>query len=1000
QRALDEVKNNKEQEINDKEQEIENTAADDENLAELENDLEHLQDEYDELQSADDLLTRLGYGIEEFDEYDNGESLETIVDLVNQLDSAFVDIPTGYGRGISDLNDTIKNWRESPANPDNGLVGKCFEPTDEETLLDIVATDGFKKWFRPEKVASELKESRLLPKVWYRGLSGVSGEEVDKLKATSKYSDYAGEYYAYTPATAMSYIGDLANGKLLAGFLNVPEDKLAVLDCKGSSFADIGFKSTVAEQCEVFLAFGFDEEPNNWQDFDFVQTVKLAKTKDTISFYLQYANARGCLLVVDKDFEEQEYSQNRLAEYFSGRVEYALEHNYTKTNFYAWNLAIRGDYWAVMFENIHDFGGNYGKELRGTIGQDDIICVFAPNAYFKELHNKGEFNPEDNRIFYSLFDVEQDFKQEMQAEKEKTMQQTQTTATNGGVSLSKHTENTAKLDLSGQPESVLQYIKMANHPFIDDKPYFNALTPEQQVFVRQYLDSMNNEREQNQTVSNNEIHPDEISWRDEIVYLSLRYEEIDGVSIYHDKGLMNRPLNQLSQVELEDRLNIAEYLLSEALVRTQDSEVWNDLQKQVNEVQNEMEHRKQQEVQLAAENGGFSLSNPQSEKENTMNTQNDTIFQFSNGYTVVISDYFEQEIKENNGRVDDFTQVYIYHKDRITPVAEYWYSVDCLDSEKWAFNQDSVKSRSEFVLNKENENPTSAMDYVQEPYGHRKSFSVNILGDQNWKENLAHAMVDFAVSYEVKTGLNADKEVSGSPEIVSVTRDNYYAANRYYAQNTAQNPVFLAEDDNAVVMPFDDFVIAAMKDTGDSREEIIAFANEAFRSQYQAADGYLRAAIDGSIMYNAFDIEIEDKTYYATAPLEWVKEQARVGLSDRGWDLENARHNFLHSSLENNQWETAFHQLKAAADDYKQWRNKVCAFFNFNQPEITLQQGEWTQVAQFVNYNQEWEQLDNARLLIAEFTPQQAFEFLGVYQQYQRYVSLAEHNAEQGVDNT
>ena len=239
------------------------------------------------MQSADDLLTRLGYGIEEFDEYDNGESLETIVDLVNQLDSAFVDIPTGYGRGISDLNDTIKNWRESPANPDNGLVGKCFEPTDEETLLDIVATDGFKKWFRPEKVASELKESRLLPKVWYRGLSGVSGEEVDKLKATSKYSDYAGEYYAYTPATAMSYIGDLANGKLLAGFLNVPEDKLAVLDCKGSSFADIGFKSTVAEQCEVFLAFGFDEEPNNWQDFDFVQTVKLAKTKDTISFYLQ-----------------------------------------------------------------------------------------------------------------------------------------------------------------------------------------------------------------------------------------------------------------------------------------------------------------------------------------------------------------------------------------------------------------------------------------------------------------------------------------------------------------------------------------------------------------------------------------------------------------------------------------------------------------------------------------------------------------------------------------
>ena len=162
----------------------------------------------------------------------------------------------------------------------------------------------------------------------------------------------------------------------------------------------------------------------------------------------------------------------------------------------------------------------------------------------------------------------------------------------------------------------------------------------------------------------------------------------------------------------------------------------------------------------------------------------------------------------------------------------------------------------------------------------------------------------------------------------------------------------------------------------------------------------MRAAHDSSTMFNSFDIEIEDKTYYATAPLEWVKEQARVGLSDRGWNLANARHDFLHSSLENNQWETAFHQLKAAADEYKKWRNQVCAFFNFRQPEITLQQGEWTQVAQFVGYYQEWEQLDNARLLIAEFTPQQAFEFLGVYQQYQRYVSLVENNAQQGVDTT
>ena len=78
----------------------------------------------------------------------------------------------------------------------------------------------------------------------------------------------------------------------------------------------------------------------------------------------------------------------------------------------------------------------------------------------------------------------------------------------------------------------------------------------------------------------------------------------------------------------------------------------------------------------------------------------------------------------------------------------------------------------------------------------------------------------------------------------------------------------------------------------------------------------------------------------------------------------------------------------------------MCDFFNFRQPEITLQQGEWTQVAQFVSYNQEWEQLDNARLLIAEFTPQQALEFHGLYAQYMQYQSLVENNAQQGVDNT
>ena len=361
----------------------------------------------------------------------------------------------------------------------------------------------------------------------------------------------------------------------------------------------------------------------------------------------------------------------------------------------------------------------------------------------------------------------------------------------------------------------------------------------------------------------------------------------------------------------------------------------------------------------------------------------DTIFKFNNGYTVRISDDLEREVRSNNIEVDTWGVAMVFHKDRDMAVAEYHYYDDY--NEKDGYGK---SSEIWFVDEETGENDPESFE----------GYNVDILGNPNWKEDLAKAMVYFAVSKEVETGLNADKEFSGSPEIVSVVRENYATAQRY-AQNATKNPVFLEKDDNThqTVTPFDDFVAAAMKDTGDSRDEVVELASEAFRSQYQAASGYLRGVSDGSVMYNAFDIEMDDKTYYATAPLEWVKEQARVGLSDRGYALEVARHNFLHSSL--NGWETAFHQLKAAADDYKQWRNQVCAFFNFRQPEITLQQGEWTQVAQFVGYDQEWEQLDNARLMISEFTPQQAYEFLGVYQQYQRYVRLAIHNAEQGIDS-
>lgn len=176
-------------------------------------------------------------------------------------------------------------------------------------------------------------------------------------------------------------------------------------------------------------------------------------------------------------------------------------------------------------------------------------------------------------------------------------------------------------------------------------------------------------------------------------------------------------------------------------------------------------------------------------KDNTMNTQQqntqpdyiwdnagipnalytDSIFAFNNGYTVVISDDLEREVRQYNGFVDTLGGAMVFHKDRDMAVAEYNYAVE---------NANENSSAIYLIDDEENTD-----------WDNPHHFEVDILNNPNWQQDLAKEMVSFAVSKEVETGLNADKQFSGSPEIVSVTRDNYAAANRY-AQNAAQNPVF------------------------------------------------------------------------------------------------------------------------------------------------------------------------------------------------------------------
>ncbi|MBP5789119.1 MAG: hypothetical protein J6W29_02680, partial [Neisseriaceae bacterium] len=139
------------------------------------------------------------------------------------------------GNEIDNIFISIKKWKNSPVNPKNldNALNKVFAPISDEKLSQIVASHTFQNWYQSEQVSWELKENNKTPKIFYRGLNDI--DNADELKASNQYGEYAGEYYADDPATAASYIEEFANGKIIAGFLNIPQEKLAVIDCNGHS---------------------------------------------------------------------------------------------------------------------------------------------------------------------------------------------------------------------------------------------------------------------------------------------------------------------------------------------------------------------------------------------------------------------------------------------------------------------------------------------------------------------------------------------------------------------------------------------------------------------------------------------------------------------------------------------------------------------------------------------------------------------------------------------
>ena len=136
----------------------------------------------------------------------------------------------------------------------------------------------------------------------------------------------------------------------------------------------------------------------------------------------------------------------------------------------------------------------------------------------------------------------------------------------------------------------------------------------------------------------------------------------------------------------------------------------------------------------------------QTEKDNQMST----LFEFNNGYSVIISNELSDYLAN---RTDFVGEAALYHQDNNTVVAELNYY------------EDDDEYSGEIVLFDKEKGYTNLDERIE--------YNVDI-ANPNWKENLARAMVDFGISKESITKLNANKEF-GQPEIVEVkTEHDFY----------------------------------------------------------------------------------------------------------------------------------------------------------------------------------------------------------------------------------
>ncbi|MBR0128305.1 MAG: hypothetical protein IJM09_00655, partial [Neisseriaceae bacterium] len=359
----------------------------------------------------------------------------------------------------------------------NQFRAELEQQVENVDIREITQLPNFKNWFNSKKAHSKCYDYDL-PKLFYRTLNSI--DNLDNIVNGNEQSRFVGEYFTDDLDTALTYVEHLEKSKVLIGFLNIQNP--AIIDCKGAGWNEIRQNASVTEQLAYFEYLGFNEKPDNFEENRAYPIDLRNDEKDEgISFFLQIKTINKDTTPSFIKITAPQYYQNdrsfRKTKFINldmlGYGTPSLFNDIGTTNFWATNLAHRHRFDSVIFENLNDDGGRgatlFEKSVKKRKMQGTVVCAFdRENSYFKHANNHGDFNPDDRRIFYSLFEIEQDFKQELKTEKDKTMQQTQTTADNGGFSYPQMAFEDKKSVLQAVKKEIQAVVDKMNTDLYDD----------------------------------------------------------------------------------------------------------------------------------------------------------------------------------------------------------------------------------------------------------------------------------------------------------------------------------------------------------------------------------------------------------------------------------------------------------------------------------------------------------------------------------------------------